>query len=461
MVGRVPPGGRPQDIEAARAVLGSVLVDPACIDALVLRLSPEDFYSARHAALWAALRDMHREGRPIDLVLANEWLAGRGALEAVGGTAALVELSECVPSSANVDYYASTVQRTADFRRLIRASAEVQAWAFDAPPNTTPGDVQREADRIVRSVLPDRAPSGAPLGAFAGAVVERAVRGEQPVVWPTGFRDLDERLGGGVRPGQMNLIAARPGMGKTAFLTRAARQVAGAGIGVSLFSLEMHGEELAGNMLGAEAGVSPRRVQAGALTGEEWRRVHAARVAFGALPLTVHEGRRMRLGDLVAAIRHDARRGARVVAVDYLQLVEPDERGRSRAEEVAEISRELKLLALDLGVALLAAAQLSREIEKRREKWPTMSDLRESGALEQDADNILLLHRPEVYEPEKEDLRGLAHVDVAKQRNGPPGVVDLRWEAACMRFEDVERLEPWQRAARERQAQAAAAGGDA
>lgn len=454
-------------MEAAAAAIGSALIDPGVMDELALRLSPGDFYVPKHALIWTALLEMHRAGKPIDVVLLNEELARRGVLERVGGSAGLAELTEKVPTSANAAYYADTVQRTADLNRLIQAAAAVQDWARSAPPRTTPGEVQAQADRLVRSVLPDRAPSGVPLGRFASDVIDKADRGEQPVVWTTGFADLDERLGGGLRPGLLTLVAARPSMGKTALLTRIARNVAWHAVGVSLFSLEVSGASVATNMLAAETRLPGRAIAAGAISDDEREAVRRARDNFARVPITVHEGRRWRFGELVAAIRHDVRRlGTKVVAIDYLQLIDPDAEGRSRAEEVGAVSRELKLLALDLGVSVVAAAQLSREIEKRKDKWPQMADLRESGSLEQDADNILLLHRPGYYEPTKDDLRGLAHVDVVKQRDGPPGVVDLEWVAECMRFQDQPRRDResaaarLMREARERQAVGAAAGSD-
>jgi replicative DNA helicase len=461
LLAKVPPGGRADEIHAAEAVLGSALIDAGVLDELLLRLMPDDFYMPGHASMWQAMSEMHRDGLAVDAVTLFGWMSAKGA--PAGIASEISRLTDKVPTSANAAYYADTVQRTADLRRLVQAAADVQRWAFNAAPRTTPGEVQKEADRLVRAVLPDRAPAGADLGAFAAAVVDRASRGEQPIVWATGFRDLDERLGGGVRPGQMTLIAARPSMGKTAFMTRAARNIAWSGVGVSFFSLEMDGESVAQNMLAAEVGLPGRTIGAGALTSDEWNRVRTAVDYFRRASIRIYEGRRWRWGDLVASLRHDVRqRKARVVVIDYLQLIDPDEQGRSRAEEVGEISRELKLLALDLGISVIAAAQLSREVEKRRDKWPIMSDLRESGNLEQDADNILLLHRPEVYEPEKQDLRGLAHINVVKQRNGPPGVVDLRWEGACMRFSDVPSPEePWQRAARERAAGGGVEGEDA
>jgi len=455
----LPPGGRPQDVDAAKAVLGAALLKPAVFDELRLRISAEDFYSAFHQTVWRAMDEMHRDGRTVDVLTLRTWLIAKGLEDP---TEALTECVDKAWLATNAAAYADTVQQTADLRRLIEAAAGVMRWAYGADPSVTPADVQREADRIVRAVLPDRAVSGAPVGSFAEHVVARAESGERPVTWATGFRDLDERLGGGLTPGTMTLLAARPSMGKTALLTRICRNTAWEATPVSLFSLEVKGESVTRNMLSAEVGLHHRAIMAGALTEQEWGRVRRARDDFRALPLQIHEGQRWRFGDLVAAIRHDVRRlGSRVVAIDYVQLIEPDERGRSRAEDVADISRELKLLALDLGVAMLAAAQLSREVEKRRDKWPTMADLRESGALEQDADVVMLLHRPEYYEPEKDDLKGLAHVDVVKQRDGPPGVVDLRWDGSCMKFTDVPEPEPaWKRAAREAR-EAQAAGGDA
>lgn len=453
----VPPGGRPGEDEAERATLGAALIDPGVLDELAW-LRPEDFYRPVHALLWRAILELRRAGRPPDVVLLHEHLAARGVLEQVGGAGALTALTEVVPTSANAAYYASIVQRLADLRRVIKAAAELTQWAFEARADVTPSEIERRVGEITRAGSAGRAPAGEHLGALAGAVLERYLRQEVPVVFRTGFPELDDRLGGGVRPGKLTLLAARPSMGKTALLTRMARLVAGEEVPVSLFSLEVDRLSVTTNMLAAETRVSASRIAAGRMTPEEGQRFLAAVETFERLPMQVHEGRRWCLSDLACAVRQDVRRwGTRVVFVDYVQLIEPDAEGRTRAEEVSQISRELKLLALELDVALVAAAQLVRDVEKRRDKWPMLSDLKESGGLEQDADVVMLLHRPEYYDP-KEDNKGLALVDVAKQRDGPTGPVDLTFHAECIRFESVERLEPWQRAARER---AAAAGAEA
>lgn len=457
----------PHSKEAERAVLGAVLVDaPSCLDDLVLGgLGAEDFYSAQHQAVWRSVTEMHRSDLPIDVTLLNDWLTVKGTLEAVGGTAALADLTEAVPNAANANYYADIVRRKSDLRRLITATALVQRWAYSASAGAVevrPADVQRKADEIVRSVLPDRTPVASFVGEVVGEVIERALRGEVPVVWPTGFRDVDERLGGGVGPGTLTLIAARPSVGKTAFASRVAVNMARAGIGVTFFSLEVPKAQFAQNVLSAEVGLPGRTIAANAITQREWDDVNRAREFFRGLPLQIRDGR-WSLGDLLTAARYDVRkRGVSVVLVDYLQLVDVDEAGRSREEEVSETSREFKVLAMESGIAMVALAQLSRKVEDRKDKWPSKSDLRGSGSLEQDADNILLLHRPEVYEPGKEGLRGVAHVIFEKQRNGPPGMEGLHFDGPTMRFEDVRREEPWERRAREeREALASSAEADA
>ena len=459
MLKNMPPGSRPAEIEAAESLIGATLIDPACLDEVALRVGVEDFYRPMDRVVWGAILALHKAGSPIDVVMLHQELNAQGALELAGGRARLAELTEKVPTSASAGYYADTVLRGAHLRQLIRAAAEAMRFAYEATPAMRADDVQAHVERLVRAEAPDRVVSGAPIGDLAAEVVARARRGEVPVSWSTGFRDLDEQLAGGVRPSLLTLIAARPSMGKTAMATRIARNVAWQQIGVSFFSLEVPRAQLVANMIGAEVRLAPRIVGLGALSEAEWSRVEVAALDhFQKLPMRVHDGK-WTMRALAAAIRHDVRRhGTKVALIDYLQLVTPDEKGRSRAEEVGEISRELKLLAVDLGVSIVALAQLSREIEKRKDKWPNMSDLRESGNLEQDADNILLLHRPEYYEPAKEDLRGLAHVDVAKQRDGPRGVVDLSWSGESMRFDDMPKREPesaWQRQAREARERAA------
>lgn len=433
----IPPGGREADRVAERAVLGAAIVDPDAMDELVGLVAPDAFYDHRHRAIWQAMTAMHRAGRPVDVALLHDELAGAGTLEVVGGAVMLAELSGVMATSANGPYYAGLVNRAADKRRLITAAMAAIRWAHEADPNVTVGEFGARVDELVRAAIPDRHGGGQHIGAFVADVVARAERGEKPVEFGTGFEDLDAMLGGGgIRPGKFVLLAARPSMGKTALLTRMMRHVAWPGVGVSIFSLEVGGHSVAANMLAAETRIPRACIEAWALAEPERQAVHAAADAFLRRPIRIHEGRRFKLGELLAAVRYDIRKHhSRVVAIDYVQLIDPDEAGRSRAEEVAEISRELKLLANDCGVCVVAAAQLSREVEKRREKWPLISDLKESGALEQDADVILLLHRPEYYAPEKDDVKGVAHVDVAKNRDGPTGVVDLRFAKDCVRFD--------------------------
>ncbi|RMG14918.1 MAG: replicative DNA helicase [Planctomycetota bacterium] len=435
----------PHSLEAERAVLGAVLLDPRAIDEVAGQLGPEDFYGRAHAQIFEVILELYRRDQPADVVLLNEELARRGVLDQVGGTATLAELCEVVPTSVNAGYYAKIVRDRAMQRRLIEVAAAVQKDAFE-----TAGAVDELMDRAEAqffAVTQKRIRSEAkPVAEGVKEALETLFareKGAGVVGLPSGFDDLDE-LSGGFLPGEMTIIAARPSMGKTSFALNILKNVVlYRGSSAAFFSLEMPTLQVTSNMLCAIAKVDGHRLRGGFLNREEKRNFLNACEMLEPAHLFIDDTPSLSTMELRAKARRlKAQHDIELLAIDYLQLMTGSAQAakQSRQIEVSEISRQVKALARELEIPILCLAQLSRKVEERKDRRPMMSDLRESGSIEQDADKIILLHRPEYYEPEKEELRGKAEIILAKNRNGPTGNVEMLFLRNQMRFESLARM---------------------
>lgn len=423
----------PHSLEAERAVLGSVLVRPDAIFEATF-LQPEEFFRAGHRAIWRVLLRMAEQSQSIDVLTVSAALGAE--LEQVGGMAYLTGLTDGVPRSSNIQFYARTVQGKALLRAEIAVATSLleEAHETGADGKTLLNDAQRQ---LVNLSQQDR---GRGLVSAETAVndvqplVERILETKAPVVGlATGYAALDQ-LTRGLRPGELVILAARPSMGKTSLVGNIAERVSSRGETVAFFSLEMSRDDVTLRLLASAARLDFHRFMSGWIHQTDYAALSEAMATVGRYPLFIDDGAAPTLLDISGQCRRLAMtHGLSLVVVDYLQLM-PMPKAENRNLAVGELSRGLKHLARELKVPVIALSQLSRELEKRGDKKPMLSDLRDSGALEQDADQVWFIHRPEVYAPIPENV-GKAELIVAKARNGPTGVVPLTWLGDRMRFE--------------------------
>ncbi|MHC4405875.1 MAG: replicative DNA helicase [Planctomycetota bacterium] len=436
----------PQNLDAERGVLGSVILDPNMCDDVALVLRPEDFYADAHQKLFAHMLALHDGGGRIDTTLLVERLTQAGDLEAVGGAAYLAEVLQSVPVASHAVYYARIVRDKATLRSLIHASTEILRDAYD--PTVDPREMVNKAEEKVFAVheqrSSDRVTNIEDLLLEAFAHIDKWLEGG-PTGLPTGFNDLD-KLTGGLHDSELVILAARPSMGKTALATNIAENVAMRSNATCLMvSLEMARLELAQRMLCSLGRIDGRKFRSGYITSQERDKLVEASNKLSRAPLFVDDTPSRTVSEIAAVARRLKRKNdLRLVVIDYLQLVEPDNAKDPRQEQVAKIARRLKGLARELSLPVLCLAQLNRQVEAGREGHrPRLSHLRESGAIEQDADVVMFIHREEYYHTREEAMeKGLAGVGdliVAKQRNGPIDDVKLTWLQQYTRFEDMRQ----------------------
>jgi replicative DNA helicase len=439
---RVPP----HDLAAEEAVLGAALLSAAARgDALDAGLVASDFYRPAHGHIWAAVVSLDAQAEPVDPVTVADELRREGLLELTGGLGALVALQAGAPSIGGAGRYAGIVAEMATLRRLIDAGQRVAEVGYSLPEDvgTALGQAEAMVLEVGQAKGPDSVVSLAEvLGAGVAAIQERCALGGGVSGLPSGFADLDEVLSG-LQPGDLVVLGARPAVGKSALALDVVRHVSfRLGRPVLLFSLEMGPGQLAERFLAAEAKVSLQDLRHGRLGDPEWSRITATAAELGFAPLFVDYRRDIGITEIRAKARRlRARLGdLALVVVDYLQLMRSDagNRPENRQIEVAGISRGLKVLAGELGVPVLALSSLSRSLEARADKRPNLSDLRESGALEADADVVCFLYRDELYNKDSSE-RGVAEVIVAKQRNGPTTTVKLAFLAEVAHFASLAR----------------------
>ena len=439
MEGRVPP----HNLEAERSVIGSVLVDQSAFAKVEGLINADSFYKEAHRKIWRAIERLVARGQPVDLVTLAEELDRSGELDEVGGRPYLVGLSEDTPTAAFVEHYARIVAEKASLRRLIAAAGEIMRRAYEQE-DSLEAILDEASKRIVEVLLTERRQEASPLDSLVHEAFEHIQKLHENQGVPrgvkTGFRDLDALIGA-LEPGSLNIIAARPSMGKTAFaLTIAQHAAIKEKIPVGIFSLEMPALQLATRILASEARVDMNRLRRGALKDHEfqWLADAAGRVAEA--PIYIDDTPDLSLMELRAKARRlAARHHIGLIVVDYLQLMSGpsgSSRGENRQQEIAAISRGLKSLARELDVPVIALSQLSRAVESRPNKRPMLSDLRESGSIEQDADLVLFIFR-EAYYKDEPDADGVAEIIVGKHRNGPTGKVRLQFHSAYVRFHDL------------------------
>ncbi|EYF04239.1 replicative DNA helicase [Chondromyces apiculatus] len=469
IAGRVPP----HDLDAEAAVLSAILLDRDALDRVLEILKPEHFYHDAHGRIYEGAQELALAGTPIDIISVSSWLRDRERLQQIGGAAYLATLADATPAVSHVAAHARVVYEKWRLRQLIATCQRVSAEGYGDV-----GEVQAFIDGAEQSIYHlARTPQGTstqPIAMALRAAFEQitaaAERGDRITGISTGYEKLDAKTAG-LHDGDLMIVAARPGMGKTSFVLNLAVNVASPrsmtmpgpgedghgverqapGFGVAVFSLEMPREQLATRMVCSEGRVDVGKVRQGFLQPEDWRRLTESASYLSTLPIWIDDTSALGLLELRAKVRRiqaeynqepsPGNPGRRVglVVVDYLQLMKGREGVSSREQEISEISRGLKQLAKELRVPVIALSQLNRSVETRttKDKRPQLSDLRESGAIEQDADTIIFIYRDEYYNAETTNAKGIAELIISKQRNGPTGKVLVRFASSYTRFDNL------------------------
>jgi replicative DNA helicase len=437
---RVPP----HNIEAEQSLLGAMLLSRDAIAAAVEACGPTDFYKPAHAHVFDAITTLYSQGEPADPLTVSDLLSRAGLLEAVGGLPALVSLQADTPATGNAARYARIVEEHALLRRLIAVAGDIAELGYSVPDDVT--EAVDRAEALVFGIAERRVTDTLkPLRDLLEESLDRLSalfnRDESITGVPTGYHDLDERLSG-LQPSSLAIVGARPAMGKTSFaLGIAAHAAMVARVPTLVFSLEMSHAEITSRLLVSEARVDANRIRNGRLHDADWPKISNAIGRLGEAPLFVDDNPSLTVMEVRAKARRlkSSETGLGLIVIDYLQLMTGRSSAENRQVEVSEISRNLKILARELDIPVVALSQLSRNLESRADKRPILADLRESGSLEQDADVVMFLYRDEVYNPDSAD-RGTADVIVAKHRNGPTGTTSLAFLDHYTRFENMARV---------------------
>jgi replicative DNA helicase len=451
--GGSPSSAPPHSIEAEQSVLGAVLLSDRVHYAFVIEegLRPADFYRERHRVIYESMLDLYTESEPIDVLTVTEHLRSRGKLDEAGGPAEIDALTGAVPAVGNLRRYGSIVKEHSLLRRVLNATYEIQAsvHGHDAPPR----EIVERAEKLMLEVgHGDEQKDVRRVGEILHEEIDKwqqlSVEGRSLTGTPSGFADLDT-ITGGFQPGNLIVIAARPSMGKSALVTNMAENVAlhrERPRPVALFSLEMAEAELAQRFIASQASIKGDDLRKGRLKDEaKWKRVLKVAGEYDVAPLFVDDSSDIGILDIRAKARrlHQQTRaeygGLGLIIVDYLQLMRADSRIESRVQQVGEMSRGLKILARELSVPVIALSQLSRGVESRTDKRPMLSDLRESGNIEQDSDLVMFIYRDEYYNKETTDRPGEAELIIAKHRNGGLGEVPLTFQGDYPRFLSLQR----------------------
>ena len=438
--GRVPP----HNLSAEESLLGALLLSREVVGQVSeLGVQVEHFYKPSHQHIYSAMRGLMATGQPVDIVTVADELRRNGLIEEIGGSQALLELQNATPAISNASRYAKIVQDTAVLRRLISVAGEITEIAYMEPDDVT--KALDEAETKVFEVAEDRViDSTRPLSDLLPLAMDKLQetfeRGDSITGAATGFNDLDEILSG-LQPSTLNIIGARPAMGKTAIGLGIATNVAkNTQKPVLVFSLEMGHAELTQRILSSEAEVESQKLRSGRLVEADWTKIGRAINRIDSVPLYLDDNPRVTVMEIRAKARRLKARhgGLALIMIDYLQLMSGGMNSENRQLEVSEISRGLKVLARELDVPIIALSQLSRNLESRADKRPMLADLRESGSLEQDADVVMFLYRDEVYNRDSPD-KASAELIIAKHRSGPTGVARLVWRGQYTKFGNAAR----------------------
>jgi len=432
----------PHNIEAEQAVIGAIFLEPEAFSAASELLRPDDFYRAGHQRIFQVMTTLSDRGEPIDLVTVTTLLSSNQVLDEVGGVSYLTDLASSVPTAANISHYSKIVEEKALLRRLIRTATDIVTTSFEKESDVD--DVLNEAEKNILEVS-GRTNAGS-FKAIKDVLIEvydnieelhqnsGAVTGI-----PTGYRDLD-KITSGFQRNDLIIIAARPSVGKTAFALNIAQNVATkTEESVAIFSLEMGADQLVSRMLCAEGNIDSQRLRTGNLESDDWGKLTMAMGSLSNAGIYIDDSPGIRVSEIRSKCRRlKQEHGLGMIIIDYLQLIQGSGNSQeNRQQEVSEISRSLKGLARELEVPLIALSQLSRGVEQRQDKRPMMSDLRESGSIEQDADIVGFLYRDDYYDSESEQ-QNIIEIIISKQRNGPTGTVELAFVKEYNKFVDLD-----------------------
>lgn len=439
VIERVPP----YNLEAEQALLGSMMLDLEAVNIASEILQPEDFYRESHRVIFLALLDLEVRGEPIDMITLTEELRQQNNLEKVGGVSYVATLANIVPSAANARYYANIIEEKAILRRLIQFANNIASRCYEDSEETH--ELLDSAERAILEIAGNRSTGGlVPVKEVIGDTLEKIeyLAGKKGSITgvPSFFTDLDN-MTSGWQPSDLIIVAARPSMGKTSLCLNIAQNAAIRGkIPVAIFSLEMSKEQLVQRLMSSEAMIDQHKLRTGRLLDEEWVRLTRAVQPLSTAKLFIDDTPAISILELRARARRlKAEKGLGLIVIDYLQLMQVGGRIESRQQEISEISRSLKALARELNVPVIALSQLSRAVEQTAEKKPSLSHLRESGALEQDADLVMFIYRDDYYNPESEKP-GIAELIIAKHRNGPTGSVELGFIKEFTKFVNLDRV---------------------
>ncbi|MFD0590248.1 replicative DNA helicase [Paenibacillus sp. GCM10027627] len=436
---RVPP----QNVEAEQAVIGAILLQPEALITAMERVRSEDFYKSDHRIIFEAMIELGENNQPVDLVTLTAHLQNGGLLEEAGGVSYLAGLANAVPTAANVDYYAQIVEEKSMLRRLIRTATNIVTDGYANAEDV--GVLLSDAEKKILEISNRRSSSGfisirdVLMEVFEKVEFLYSNKGGTTGI-PSGFVDLD-KMTAGFQRSDLIIVAARPSVGKTAFALNIAQNVGvRAKETVAIFSLEMSAAQLVQRMICAEANVDATRMRTGNLEGDDWEKLTMAIGALSEAQIFIDDTPGITVADIRAKCRRlKKERGLGMILIDYLQLIQGrGKAGENRQQEVSEISRTLKQIARELEVPVIALSQLSRGVEQRQDKRPMMSDLRESGSIEQDADIVSFLYRDDYYDKESEK-KNIIEIIIAKQRNGPVGTVELVFLKNYNKFVSLDR----------------------
>lgn len=433
----------PQNIEAEQAIIGAIFLEPSSLTIASEILLPDDFYRASHTKVFTVMLELFEKGEPVDLVTVTSELADRKLLEEIGGVTYLSDLTNSVPTAANIEYYARIVEEKAILRRLIRAATTIATDGYNRDDDVE--SLLNDAEKSILDVANRKNTGGfrnikdVLVNVYDNIEVLHNRKGDVTGI-PTGFADLD-RMTAGFQRNDLIIVAARPSVGKTAFALNIAQNVATkTDENVAIFSLEMGAEQLVMRMLCAEGNINAQSLRTGKMTEDDWKKLTMAMGSLSNAGIFIDDTPGIRVGEIRSKCRRlQQEHGLGMILIDYLQLIQGNGRsGENRQQEVSEISRSLKALARELSVPVIALSQLSRGVESRQDKRPMMSDIRESGSIEQDADIVAFLYRDDYYDKETEN-RNIIEIIIAKQRNGPVGTVELAFVKEFNKFVNLDR----------------------
>ena len=439
-LGKIPP----HDIEAEQAVIGSMLTDQEAVNAAVETLKPEDFYREDNKIIYSALLNLYNKAQAIDIITLKSELSAMGKLDAIGGLEYIAELPEKVPTTSNVERYIKIVEEKSMLRNLIKAANDIIDAGYDQTEDVE--DIMDEAEKKIFNVVQNKE-QNIGFASISDVLVESFTKLEelynskQTVTGiPTGFADLDRKTAG-LHGSELILVAARPAMGKSAFALNIGTYAATrAKVPVAIFNLEMSKDQLANRILCSEALVDSNHVRTGELTDDELAKLAEASGELSQAPIYICDTPGISVMEIRARCRKlKMEKNIGLIIIDYLQLIQGSAKNaNNRVQEIAEISRSLKILAKELNVPVIALSQLSRAVEARDDHRPMLSDLRESGSIEQDADIVMFLYRDDYYNQES-NKKNIAEVIIAKQRAGETGTVELAWVGQYTKFGNLER----------------------